>query len=120
MVSKAHTVWPHFCPCMALIHAIRHADRLATARRSLAVAAFAVYVQIKPLSLTSELSAVLDAELLRNSPCRQARELRSLAVAAFAVCVHVNFDLLTCKHAAALGFHVRAWLIANTQNATTQ
>ena len=46
---------------------------------------------------------------LRNSPCRQARELRSLsserdvAVEAFAVCIHVNLDLITCKHASALG-----------------
>ena len=45
MVSKAHSVCPHFCPCMALIHAIRHADRLTNTSCLLAVAAFAVYVQ---------------------------------------------------------------------------
>ena len=58
MVSKAHSVCPHFCPCMALIHAIRHADRLAIALRSLAVAAFAVYVQKCVHSLVSKAHSV--------------------------------------------------------------
>ena len=36
-----------------------HADRFANAERLLTVAAFAVYVQIKPLSLPSKLGALV-------------------------------------------------------------
>ena len=87
MVSKAHSVCPHFCPCMALIHAIRHADRLATALRSLAVAAFAVYVQKCVHPLVSKAHSVCphfcpcmaEAKPCRNSPCRQARDRAAFA-----------------------------------------
>ena len=80
MVSKAHSVCPHFCPCMALIHAIRHADRLTNTSCLLAVAAFAVYVQKCVHPFVSKAHTVWPhfcpcmALIHAISPCRQAHK----------------------------------------------
>ena len=90
--------------------------RSLSSERDVAVAAFAVCIQINKSPLTSKLDADI-ALPLRNSPCRQARELRSLAVAAFAVCMQKNNGSCVSKLPPSQYSFACAWLIANAQKA---
>ena len=85
MVSKAHSVCPHFCPCMALIHAISPCRQ---AHKHFVFARCRGIRRIRPKMCPSaceqgsqRLASFLSVHGFdpRNSPCRQARDRAAFA-----------------------------------------